>query len=665
MSSATAAPASTIVDLLAWRADHQPEQPAFGFMNHRLDVTETDGYASLADMAGRVAGALERLGVAGAAPVILACAPGLDFVRTFFGILWRGGVAVPTPPPGDAQAERRLRWVAQDAGARWIIASRDTVARNAARETREGLRWVAVEDCLAHEVRHAGPGVAPEAVAVLQYSSGTVGAPHGVRISHRNLMENSELIRRAFVHTAKHRGLVWLPPYHDMGLVGGIVQPVYAGFRTTLMAPRTFLRSPANWLRAITLTGATTSGGPNFAYDHCVALGDAELESAGLDLSRWRVAFTGAETIEPRTLAAFARRFRRFGFRRSAFTCCYGLAEATLLVSGASRMRPPTALAVDRRALAAGEVRVAYDDEPEQRTLIGHGTPAQTVRIVARDGSVATSGTLGEIWVTGASIAEPISSGDERFGARLAGDARAYVRTGDLGFVYRGELFVAGRIKAVLVVHGRNHSAEDVEATCRGLHPDLAQLGCAAFGDDESGVAVLQELPRRWEAPSTLATDIRKAVAEVHGIALAAVALVRHGGLPRTPSGKVRRLAAAQDFANGALPVVEAWQDPGRAARREGRPRARLAPCPPLAAAGHEAEQALRGWLQALLAAELRMSASEVDPDTHFGVYGLDSLAATSLALHIGDQLGRTLEATVFWDYPNCSMLARFLAPAA
>ena len=214
--------------------------------------------------------------------------------------------------------------------------------------------------------------------------------PHGVRISHRNLLHNSELIRRAFVHTSKQRGLVWLPPYHDMGLIGGIVQPLYAGFRTTLMAPRTFLRSPLNWLRAITMTGATTSGGPNFAYESCLAASDDEIERANLDLSRWLVAFNGAETVNPATLRQFATRFRRFGFRMASFTSCYGLAEATLIVSASSHLHKPSLLDVDRNALAAGQIRLTTKADREHRRLVGLGTPLQAVRVIKQDGSEAS-----------------------------------------------------------------------------------------------------------------------------------------------------------------------------------------------------------------------------------------------------------------------------------
>ncbi|WZB71455.1 AMP-binding protein [Achromobacter xylosoxidans] len=341
----------------------------------------------------------------------------------------------------------------------------------------------------------ARPATVLDAIAIHQYSSGTVGVPHGVRISHRNLLHNSELIRRAFVHTSKQRGLVWLPPYHDMGLIGGIVQPLYAGFRTTLMAPRTFLRSPLNWLRAITMTGATTSGGPNFAYESCLAASDDEIERANLDLSRWLVAFNGAETVNPATLRQFATRFRRFGFRMASFTSCYGLAEATLIVSASSHLHKPSLLDVDRNALAAGQIRLTTKADREHRRLVGLGTPLQAVRVIKQDGSEASPYDVGEIWVAGDSVAEPVGDEDSAFHAQLPDDPAQYVRTGDLGFVYKGELYVVGRSKAIVLVRSRNHHAEDMEASCRALEPALAQMGAAAFGDDEAGIAVVLEVP--------------------------------------------------------------------------------------------------------------------------------------------------------------------------
>lgn len=656
-------PTQSLDALLDWRAENQPDLPAFAFMDSRLDIVDTDSYATLALAASRVAAALRAAGVAPGAPVILACAPGLDFVRAFYGILRAGAVALPTQPPTEKNAIARLEHVAAGSAATWGIATRATLATRDPALQPASLRWLTVEDCLAGPPDAGPSGNRPDAIAIHQYSSGTVGVPHGVRISHRNLLHNSELIRRAFVHTSKQRGLVWLPPYHDMGLIGGIVQPLYAGFRTTLMAPRTFLRSPLNWLRAITMTGATTSGGPNFAYESCLAASDDEIERANLDLSRWLVAFNGAETVNPATLRQFATRFRRFGFRMASFTSCYGLAEATLIVSASSHLHKPSLLDVDRNALAAGQIRLTTKADREHRRLVGLGTPLQAVRVIKQDGSEASPYDVGEIWVAGDSVAEPVGDEDSAFHAQLPDDPAQYVRTGDLGFVYKGELYVVGRSKAIVIVRGRNHHAEDMEASCRALEPALAQMGAAAFGDDEAGIAVVLEVPRRHPDMPGLLERVRGALAEQHGIAVDEVVLVRERSLARTPSGKIRRSAVAAAHRAGRLSPLSSWR---AHCQETSRTRPPLPAMPALASLPRETALAqIRDWLAALLAAELNMQKADINPDTHFGVYGLDSFAAVNLAMHIGDQSRVDLEATLFWDYPNCTMLSEFLVDPA
>jgi acyl-CoA synthetase (AMP-forming)/AMP-acid ligase II/acyl carrier protein len=631
-------------------------------LDSRLSIVDTDSYATLGDAAARVATALERAGVTQGAPVILACPPGLRFVRALYGILRAGAIATPTQPPNDKNALARLRYICADSGALWGVALRETIAEMREMWAPHSLQWIALEDCLAEEPSPSAAMPSSEATAVYQYSSGTVGAPHGVRISHGNLLHNSELIRRSFVHTSKQRGLIWLPPYHDMGLIGGLIQPVYAGFRTTLMAPRTFLRSPLNWLKAVTMTGANTSGGPNFAYELCLGVSDDDIERAGLDLSRWTVAFSGAETVNPVTLKQFGRRFARFGFRTSSFTCCYGLAEATLLVSASTHMQRPTVLAADRESLAAGEVRVAQKAGEADRLLVGHGAPVQTVRIVKPDGTAASAREVGEIWIAGPSVAAPVTLDDRTFDAVLPDDSTNYVQTGDLGFIHNGELYVVGRSKAIVIVRGKNHQAEDIEETCRAIDAGLSKQGAVAFGDDQSGSVIVFEVPKRHDDMPVLLTSIRTAVAQTHGIAVDEIVLVRDRSLPRTPSGKVRRNLVAAAHRTGRLNTLTSWRANGAANSECERTRLPLPVLPSMAGVSHaQAVDLVSDWLAELLAVELHIPKADVDPATHFGVYGLDSLSALNLAMHIGQQYHADLEDTVFWDYPNCQMLAEYL----
>lgn len=524
---------ATLVDLLRWRAHAEPDRVAFKF----LPAGESLTYAELDLRARALAGLLQARGAAGERALLLF-RPGLDFVAALFGCLYAGWVAVPV-----AQAAR-LSAVASDAQAAAVLTTRALL----------GTLPPHLPGMVANELPATAaeawrePPPRPDDLAVLQYTSGSTDTPRGVMLTHANLLHNTRHIEQRFEIDGASRGVIWLPPFHDMGLIGGILQGVSAGFPIALMSPLTFVRRPVAWLEAISREQATISGGPNFAYDLCVQKVRAE-ERASLDLSCWRVAFNGAEPVRPETLERFSAAFGACGFRREAFAPCYGLAEATLMVSG-----------VQASASASLLTRAG-------QTLVGCGRAIDGQRIAIVDPTrqiECPAGQVGEIWVSGPSVAAGYWRQPEltcaTFQARLADrpEAGPFLRTGDLGTLDpSGELYVTGRLKSVLILAGRKVQAEDIEHTV-----SEAVGAVVAFSIEDAGrerLVIVQEVePAR--ATRTHIETVRLAVAERHQVPVWAVVLTRPGTIPRTSSGKVRRQASRTAFLSGHLDGLCEWR---------------------------------------------------------------------------------------------------------
>ncbi|MFP2926241.1 fatty acyl-AMP ligase, partial [Pyxidicoccus sp. 3LG] len=405
-------------------------------------------------------------------------------------------------------------------------------------------------------------------MAFLQYTSGSTGSPRGVVLTHANLLHNSHAIQRCFEHDSNSVGVIWLPPYHDMGLIGGILQPLHVGFPVVLMSPLDFLARPMRWLQAVSRYRATTSGGPNFAYELCVRKATPELVSQ-LDLSSWSLAFNGAEPLHPATLQRFRETFAPCGFRPEAVYPCYGLAEATLIASGGRKAALPLQHSVRKDALEANEAVPVSSTDAGALTLVGCGTrlPDQELLIVEPQGRLPLpEGRVGEVWLRGPSIARGYWNRPEEteatFHARRADDPAAgpYLRTGDLGFLRDGELFITGRLKDLIIVRGRNHYPHDLERTAVACHAALRPGCSAAFGVEATGgeqLVLVQEVDTRKAFDAAALTEaIREAVAAEHGVVLHAVVLIEPGSLPKTSSGKVQRRATRAAWLEGQLQVV-------------------------------------------------------------------------------------------------------------
>jgi 8-amino-7-oxononanoate synthase len=570
---------SNLVDLLRHRAAHQPDDAAFCYLADGETEAESWTYAELDRRARAIASWLESLGLQGQRALLLYPA-GLEFVAGFFGCVYAGVVAVPAYPPRKNRSLERIEAIAEDADAKVAITTQEVLDRVQGvldeNPSLKSLHW-GVTDQFPTGMEHdwRPPDVHGDTLAFLQYTSGSTGTPKGVMLSHSNLIHNSALICHAFEHTRSGVGVFWLPSYHDMGLIGGILQPMYYGRPNVLMSPMSFLQKPLRWLQAITRYKSTVSGGPNFAYELCLRRISPE-ERRTLDLSSWSLAFNGAEPIRPDTIAEFTRTFAECGFHPAAFYPCYGLAEATLMVTGGLKTAVPVVRTFDAKALENNQAVDSLPDEEGSRTLVGCGKAFADQEVLIVDPETMTrcpDGRVGEIWVAGPSVAQGYWRHAEEtaktFLAYLKDSGRGpYLRTGDLGFLNDGELFVTGRLKDLIIIRGRNFYPQDVEQTLEKAHPLLRPSSSAVFMIEVGGrerLGVVAEIERgrnRLQQELDEVFDaVRKSVSAEHEIPMEAIVLIKAGSIPKTSSGKIQRHACRNGFLRSKdLEIVSQWR---------------------------------------------------------------------------------------------------------
>ncbi len=616
------------------------EEPAFTFLMGGEVECPPLSYVDLERRVRAVAVQLRTIAEPGDRALLLY-PPGAGFVTAFLGCLWAGVVAVPTFPPRRGREDRRLGGIARDARPSVVLTESALASAMPA-----GIRVLPTDDAgTADADRWRPPELTAETPAFLQYTSGSTAAPKGVIVTHGNLVHNQEMIREVCAHDEESVTVSWLPPYHDMGLIAGILQPLYVGGRCVLMSPAAFLQKPVRWLDAMTRYRGTTSGGPNFAYDLCVRKVKPE-DRKRLDLSGWHVAFNGAEPVRADTIERFARVFSRCGFDRRAAYPCYGLAEATLYVTGGDRGQEPAVEWFDPDALERHEA--APVSGTRQRILVSCGRPrmGQELRIVDPESRTERPpDRVGEIWVAGPSVAPGYWQNPEQtardFGARLADDETAgpFLRTGDLGFLWDGELFVTGRLKDLIIIRGRNHYPQDLELTAVNAHPTLRPGGGAAFSvDTEERLVVVHELRRSVEPDLDEVSDaVRRAVTEEHEVHVHEVVLISAGTLPKTSSGKVQRRACRTAWQAGELRVVGTSEAaaPVAAVAVPVLDRKELLLLP-----AAERGARLLDFLRGRLAAVVESTPEKLDPEQPLTALGLDSLRAVELASEVEDRLG-------------------------
>jgi amino acid adenylation domain-containing protein len=640
-----------VVDVLRRRAEQAGDKTAYVFLPRGEGPPRVLTYGALDARARAIAAALREHSPA-QERVLMVYPSGLEFIEAFWGCLYARLVAVPSHLPGPGpRSSARLAGIVHDCRPRLVL----SIAREASGLATALGRDVTLVTTDEIESGH-GPGsrdeVRPEDVALLQYSSGSTGAPKGVIVSHANVLANQAMIQRGFGHTSASGFAGWLPFFHDMGLFGNVIQPVFIGAFGVLMSPLSFLQKPIRWLRAITHYGCHTAGAPNFAYEYCVRRIDDE-EKEGLDLRSWQRAFNGAEKPRPETMRRFAEAFAPWGFREQAFYPCYGLAEAVLFATGRDTRTDSMPKVLTTSPVSGGAV---LSHASSGRPWLGSAVCV----VDARTGRTCRDGEEGEIWICGRHVAagywgRPELS-EQTFGARLRGGRRRWLRTGDLGFLSEGELFVTGRLKDLVILRGENHHPEDIEAVVEAAHASLATGQCAAFALDggEQGselLAIALEVERSSTPDEcrALAEGVSATVSRELGIAVAEVVVVRRGQIPKTSSGKVQRLRCRRLHAAGEFAGAQVFRFGGDG----GSP----VPTPIDGTSTRTVLERLAGYLAASLPTGASLS---IERGLH--EHGLDSVRVVELKHWVERELAVEVSVAELFEAGSVRQLAQSLA---
>jgi acyl-CoA synthetase (AMP-forming)/AMP-acid ligase II len=580
-----------LVELLRYRALSQPNQIGYSFLLDGEDEELSLTYSELDLQARNIGSVLQCIGAEGQRALLLYN-PGLEYVAAFFGCLYAGVIPVPIYPPRMHRTLARLRHILNDSTPFIALTTaqiRTRVERifNQAPDLK-AIHWLSTDALTGQAVNSwHEPKITQDTTAFLQYTSGTTSSPRGVMVTHSNLMNNLAMIHQYFQLNSEGQGVSWLPPYHDMGLIGGVLEPLYAGFPVTLMSPTAFLQSPLRWLKAISKTKATTSGGPDYAYELCVQkISEDELKD--LDLSSWNLAINGSEPVHYRTLELFSKKFKKAGFRKEAFFTCYGLAESTLLVTGTEKGEFPKAMAVSKKALLKNQI-VPTLDALDTHIVVNCGSVKsdQTIAVVNPSTAFRCSpNEIGEIWLRGPCVTQGYWRKPDvtklTFDAHLADSGEGpFLRTGDLGFIKDGKLYYMGRLRDRIHIDGHDYYPHHIEETVRDSHFSIRPGCTAAFSihlnsKDEVVVLVEADMKQFFKGPKesrsfeemnpSLSLDIediskavRRAVQKEHGLDVYSVVLIRNGAIPRTSSGKIQRHACRLMYLSGSMDILGVW----------------------------------------------------------------------------------------------------------
>ncbi|MBF0106002.1 MAG: thioester reductase domain-containing protein [Deltaproteobacteria bacterium] len=684
--------ADTLCDVLDYRAKKHGHETAFIELLDGEDLEDSISYLELYRSVQRVADVLVKNG-AGKKRVLLVYPPGKNFLTGFLGCLCAGAIAVPIYPPEPSRLHKtlpRFQTIANDCQAEFALTTFESlsvlseVGKYAPDLVR--IKWIASDhpdNITENSLQVFRPQ--KEDIAFLQYTSGSTGSPKGVIVTHESLMLNFEMLSRCFLGRYGETTLSWLPNCHDMGLIEGLLRPLYAGCRCVMMSPIHFLKKPVRWLKGITKYRAGVSGAPNFAYDLCVRkTTDEELKL--LDLSSWHTAFNGAEPVRKETVAAFVKKFGACGFDRRTMNPGYGLAEATLFISGAPKYRDVVPYEISKSSLEKNKVSEKILSPDDKITMISAGVPFVDHLVIVNHETctVCAPDEVGEIWTSGPSMAsgywlkEDLTT--ESFSATLPQyPGRKFLRTGDLGFLREDhELFITGRLKDLIIIRGKNHYPQDIERTFEAVFPDFFRPGCtAAFSVDDANeeklvvvqelkIKSLDDLPQETRAGLDFNRVIRgleREISEKHGLQVYAVALIPAGSINKTSSGKIQRRATKKDFLGGTLKPVFEWRQ-GASQKQPEAPKmtadqTRDAIKQPPAAKGVEDD--LVRWLKDHVARHSKISVGEVETGLPFQQYGYDSKDAMEIVGELEELLSRGLADTLLFDYPTIEKLAAYL----
>lgn len=635
-------PASNMVERLIQHENNLPDKTVYFFLEDGVLESSSITYSGLVKKAKAIAAALLAAGNKGDR-VLLLFPTGIPFITAFFGCFFAGMVAVPAYPPKRSRPNERFKSIVESSSPAFILSTQDIHSEILASGLLEGLpdisNMIVYEDISVEgAISWRNPGIDAGDIAMLQYTSGSTGTPNGVMVSHDNIIHNSECIKQSFGFDEATVGVNWLPNFHDMGLIGCLIQAAYLGATNVIIPPLSFLKNPANWFRSITKYKATTAGGPNFAFDYSMErITDEEINE--LDLSHLRTLYCGAEPIREATLNNFTKKFKPARFSAEQFYPCYGLAESVLIATGGDFRAEPLYFYADARALEENNVVLAKVKE-EARVLTACGYPWLGMSVVIVDTESikpAAAGKIGEIWLKGPSVA--MGYWDERektaevFNAYIDGtDDGPWLRTGDLGFILDRQLYVSGRLKDLIIIRGSNFFPNDIENSVENCHEALRKNACAAFSIDISGeerLVITAEIERSFMRnlpEDEIFEVIRSSVFMDYGIQPYAIALLKTGSIEKTSSGKIQRYAMKRAWLYGGLNVVASRvlkADKENIAKEFGyRP------------------EFLREWMIQWMAQHLEINPRSIDPDKPVSAYGLDSISAVSLERDVNKQFG-------------------------
>ncbi|MGB3193277.1 MAG: fatty acyl-AMP ligase [Limnoraphis sp.] len=569
---------SSLVSLLRYRAGHQQNQKVYGFIRNGQQETVTLTYAQLEKRARAIAAQLQSMGVEQGERALLLYSQPLEFIVAFFGCLYAGVIAIPAPPPDAIRIKRtlpRLQCLIQDAEVSFALTTSEVSSQlsqdwKKKLECNRQLLWLDSNE-IAEEWAEQWQELTinPDAIAYLQYTSGSTSTPKGVIISHNNVLFHSACINQAWNYTSDSIAATWIPYFHDYGLIDGLIQPIYSGITCYVMSPLTFIKHPISWLKVISQYRVTHSQSPNFGYDYCVRRIPSE-QLVNLDLRSWSTASNGAEPIRKHTIENFIKTFEPCGFRATAFYPAYGLAEATLLVTTKSHNQVPQIASISASALEKNRIVECYGDQKKSRSVVSCGFPIRGMKVVIVHPETLTrcaADEVGEIWISGLSIAQGYwnkpQETKETFEVYLQDTGEGpFLRTGDLGFLKEGQLFVTGRLKDIIIIRGCNHYPQDIEFTVEQSHSALRKNSGAAFGievDSEEKLVVVQEVERSALPDLNLEEvigDIRSSLMAQHELQVYAITLIKSGSIPKTSSGKIMRRTCRNHFLNKTLGVI-------------------------------------------------------------------------------------------------------------
>ena len=673
----------SLLDILQQRSQQQPSFTSYIFLRDGETESARLTYEELNRKALSIAAYLRSI-ISIGDRALLMYPSGLEYITAFFGCLYAGVVAVPVHPPRRNQKLSRLLSIVNDAQAKVALTTISMVSDLEQKWQEEAnlaqLKFIATDINVANPQEFRTQFVTPESLAFLQYTSGSTGTPKGVMVTHGNIIHNQQLIQKAFGHSEESIVVGWLPLFHDMGLIGHVLQPIYVGFTSVLMPPVAALQKPIRWLQAISNYRANTSGGPNFAYDLCVKKIQPE-QLAHLDLSSWDLAYSGAEPIRADTLEQFSKKFAPCDFKYSAFYPCYGMAETTLFTTGGDKHQKPVIQGVKSGELEQNSIVKSEISSLESRVLVGCGRPYMdtTISIVNPESLTRCSlGQVGEIWVSGESIASGYwnrpQATQETFQAYLKDTGEGpYLRTGDLGFFSNGELFVTGRLKDVIIIRGRNYYPQDIELTIENSHISLRNNCSAAFSIEIQGeehLVVACEVERTYLRKlkiDEIVKEIQIAVSTEHELEIYRVVLLKTGSIFKTSSGKIRRHACKLGFLEGTLNIVGEWS---KTLENKPNPTKNIFSNSQLKNQHYSSHNhsktvtEIEAWLSNKIAELLQISPEEIELKQPLAIYGLNSAKAVSIAAQLEEWFGIPINPTIVYDYPSIQALANYFGKA-